>query len=144
MKEGEIVTSDNLREEWKRVLSTYDTLIDNQHKLRPIRFIIRHIIERGYDSMLFPGTSLYSLLISIPSDNKVNFNKTLKITFDEQTETLKFTFSDWTGVDRQTMDAKKLIKWTETCQATEGSSLLERFLADNVDFRNSLKEIRVD
>ena len=111
MKEGEIVTSDNLREEWKRVLSTYDTLIDNQHKLRPIRFIIRHIIERGYDSMLFPGTSLYSLLISIPSDNKVNFNKTLKITFDEQTETLKFTFSDWTGVDRQTMDAKKLIKW---------------------------------
>jgi hypothetical protein len=144
MEEGEIVTADSLREEWSRVLSMYDMLIDNRHKLRPIRFIIRHIIDHGYDSTLFPGTSLYSLLISIPTNNKVNYNKTLQIGFDQRTETLKFTFSDSTGWDRQTMDIKKRIKWRETCQATEGTSLLEFFLTDNVDFRNAVKGISAD
>jgi hypothetical protein len=94
MKEGELVNSDQLIDEWTRVLSTYDLFINGGHKLRPIRFIITHIIERGYDRHLFPGTSMYSPLISIPQDSKVNFNKTLRIEFDHLTETLNFRFKD--------------------------------------------------
>src|SRR5258706_1019303 len=129
MKEGESITSDQLKKEWANVLSTFDLFIDGGHKLRPIRFIVRHIIEQGYDKVLFPGTSLYSLLISIPIDNKVNYNMTLQIKFDELTEELKFKFSDWTGMDRHSTDRhstdlKKQIKWEETCQATEGGSIL--------------------
>lgn len=131
MKEGELVTSDQLRNEWNSVLSTYDLFIDGGHKLRPVRFIIRHIIEKGYDRVLFPGTSMYSLLVSIPVDNKVNFNKTLKIEFDHLTEELRFKYIDRTN--GQT-------KWEETCQATEGSDLLENFLTDNEDFRRATKD----
>jgi|JI9StandDraft_1071089.scaffolds.fasta_scaffold409041_2 hypothetical protein len=126
MNEGDIITSDQLRNEWTNTLSTYDLFINGGHKLRPVRFIVRYIIEKGYDRVLFPGTSMYSLLISIPIDNKVNFNKTLKINFDHLTETLKFKF-----IDRTTGQ----IGWEETCQATEGSDLLESFFADNKDFR---------
>ncbi|SKC84391.1 hypothetical protein [Ohtaekwangia koreensis] len=139
MNEGEIVTVDKLKKEWDNVLSLYDLFINGGHNLRPIRFIIRHIIERGYNMIMFPGTSMYTLLISLPEDNKVNYNKTLRIEFDQRTENLKFRFSDWTGIDRQNADLKKQIKWEETCQATEGSSLLESFLADNMDFRRAIK-----
>lgn len=130
MKEGELINSDQLKDEWTRVLSTYDLFIDGGHKLRPIRFIVRHIIEKGYDRHLFPGTSMYSLLISIPRDSKLNFNKTLRIDFDHLTETLTFRFKDRTN---------ESTKWEETCQATEGSDLLESFFADNEDFRRLTK-----
>jgi hypothetical protein len=130
MNEGESITSDQLRNEWTNVLSTYDLFINGGHKLRPVRFIVRHIIEKGYDRVLFPGTSMYSLLISIPLDNKVNFNKTLKIEFDHLTEQLKFKYIDRT---------KGQIGWEETCQATEGGDFLESFLTDNEDFRRVTK-----
>jgi hypothetical protein len=126
MFEGNIITSNQLKNEWISVLSTYDSFINGGHKLRPVRFIVRYIIGKGYDSVLFPGTSMYSLLISIPIDNKVNFNKTLKINFDPLTEKLTFKFIDRT-IGR--------IGWEDTCQATEGSDLLETFLTDNEDFR---------
>ncbi len=140
MKEGEIVTSDQMRNEWTNVLSTYDLFVNGGHKLRPIRFIIRYVIEKGYDKVLFPGTSMYSLLIYLPLDNRVNYNKTLRIEFDHLTENLRFRFSDWTGIDRQNSNFKKQIKWEETCQSTEGTALLESFLADNEDFKKAIKD----
>lgn len=130
MKEGELITSDQLRNEWANVLLTYDLFINGGHKLRPVRFIVRHIIDRGYDRVLYPGTSMYSLLISIPVNDKLNFNKTLKIEFDQLTENLKFTFKE---------KAKTQINWEETCQATEGCDLLERFLTENEEFRRLKK-----
>ncbi len=139
MKEGEIITKDILTKEWERVLSTFDMMINNGIKLRPIRFIIRHIIEKGYNETLFPGTSLYSLLISIPTDNKIDFNKTLRIEYEQLTETLIFKFSDWTGVDRQSTDLRTRVLWEDTCQATEGVSILETFFTDNEDFKKIIK-----
>jgi hypothetical protein len=139
MKEGEIITKDILTKERERVLSTFDMMINNGIKLRPIRFIIRHIIDRGYNEVLFPGTSLYSLLVSIPTDNKINFNKTLRIEYKQQTETLTFKFTDWTDVDRQNTDLKAKILWEDTCQATEGTSLLESLFTDNEDFKKIIK-----
>jgi hypothetical protein len=137
MKEGESVTTDDLVNEWKGTLSTYDLMIDNGIKLRPIRFIIRHVIEKGYDRFLFPGTSLYSLLISIPTDKKVNYSRTLKIGYDQLTEELKFQFIDRTTQDRQDLNSKGKVLWEETCQATEGSSVIESFFMDNEDFRKA-------
>lgn len=139
------MTSDQLRNEWTNVLSTYDLFISGGHEFRVISFIIRHIIKKGYDKVFFPGTSMYSLLISIPVNNKVNFNKTLRIEFDHLARNLKFRFSDWTGIDRQNSDLKKQTKWEATCQATEGIALLESFLTDNEDFRQAImNETRVE
>lgn len=123
MKEGEIVSEESLRKEWLDVLSRFELLINGGHKLRPIRFIIRHIIDKGYDKVLFPGTSMYSLLISLPVDSKVNYDKTLKIEYNSLDETLKFRYSDWIGTDRRNADLRKRVQWEETCQATEGAAL---------------------
>lgn len=125
MQEGDPITVGQLKNEWSNVLSKYDQFIQAGNKLRPIRFIVRHIMDRGYDSVLFPGTSMYSLLISIPLDDRVNFSKTLKIEFDHLTEKVKFRYND--GTDPQS-------KWEETCQATEGIDLLEHFLTANTHF----------
>jgi hypothetical protein len=140
MSEGQIVNKDDLILEWDRALNFYDDLIENNHKLRPIRFIIRHIIEKGYNKALFPGTSLYSLLISIPQDNKVNYNNTLQIQYDELRELLKFRFTDKTGLGRQPQDGKESLRWEETCQLTEGIALLETFFSENKDFKNKITE----
>ena len=43
MREGEFVTSGQLRNEWTSVLSRYDLLINGGHKLTAVRFIVRHI-----------------------------------------------------------------------------------------------------
>lgn len=79
MREHEIITNEILRSEWTRVLSTYYTFIKNGLKLGPIRFAIRHVIEQGYDKIWFSGTPMYSLLISTPTNGRINFNKTLRI-----------------------------------------------------------------
>jgi hypothetical protein len=135
MSEGEAITKDNLILEWDRVLNFYDDLIENNHKLRPIRFIVRHIIEKGYNKTLFPGTSLYSLLISVPRENRVSYNKTLQIHYDELRELLKFRFTDKTSLGNQPADGKESLIWEETCQLTEGIALLESFFANNKDFK---------
>jgi len=140
MNEGEIITKDNLATAWDSVLNFYDNLIENNLKLRPIRFVVRHIIDKGYNKAIFPGTSLYSLLISIPRDNRVNYDKTLTIQYDELANVLKFKFIDWTGLDRNTADRKQYLKWEDTCQATEGVALIEAFFADNPDFKKVTKE----
>lgn len=138
MTEGETVTADDLVNEWKGILSTYDLMIDNGIKLRPIRFIIRYIIESGYDRLLFPGSSLYALLISIPTDGKVNYCKTLKIEYNQLTEVLNFKFKERTAQERQDLNSKGKVLWEETCQATEGCSVIESFFMNNEDFRKAM------
>jgi hypothetical protein len=140
MREGEVTTVDNLIKEWEEILKFYDGLIENNFKLRPIRFIVRHIIEKGYNQVLFPGTSLYSLLISVPRDKRVNYDRTLQVKVDELRNILKFTFTDRTGLDRSTAQRHQYLKWEETCQLTEGIALFESFLTENIDFKETTKQ----
>ena len=70
---GDIITSSDLKEKWADTLAYYDEMIDLGHPIRSIRFLVRHIIEKGYDNYYFPGTSVFNLLISIPIDNRVNY-----------------------------------------------------------------------
>lgn len=65
MTEGDLITSVELQKAWGRTFTFCDNLIENGHKLRPIRFL-RHLIEKGYANYYYPGTSLYTLLISTP------------------------------------------------------------------------------
>ena len=125
----EISTSD-LKEKWASTLSYYDEMIELGHPLRSIRFLVRHIIENGYDNYYFPGTSLFDLLISIPIDNKVNYSKTLRVGVDELRCEVKFVYRDWTGLSRgNTADLKKSFVWSETCQLTESIDTFEYFIS---------------
>ncbi len=127
--QGDEITSKDLKEKWAETLSHYDQTINNRHHLRPIRFLVRHIIEKGYDDYYFPGTSLFNLLVSIPIDNKVNYSKTLMVEVDHLRNIVKFKYRDWTGLSRDNkVDFEKSLKWSDTCQLTESCDTFEHFI----------------
>ncbi|MBK9220497.1 MAG: hypothetical protein IPO16_00040 [Saprospiraceae bacterium] len=131
MQEGVTVTSSDLVSEWEKTLAFFDHLISIGHKLRPIRFLTRHIIDKGYNSLLYPGTSLYNLLVSVPTNNETNYDQTLLIECDQLKNIVKFKYRDYTGIDRQKEGSlENALKWSETCQPTEVNDTFEFFLKE--------------
>ena len=130
LTQGDELTSTDLKEKWAETLTFYDQMIDGGHQLRPIRFLVRHIIDKGYDNYYFPGTSLFNLLVSIPIDNKVAYTKTLKVEVDQLRNIVKFDYRDWTGLSRDNKaDFEKSLKWSNTCQLTESCDTFEYFIS---------------
>jgi len=120
-KPGDKITAFELESSWKDKLSFFDLLIENGHKLRPIRFLIRHIIEKGYSTELYAGSSLWSLLISLPKDMTIDFTKTLKVEIDQLASTVNFRY-------QCELPRPKQPKWEETCQLTEIIDTFEYFI----------------
>lgn len=120
LTQGDELTSKDLKEKWIEALTFYDQMIEGGHQLRPIRFLVLHIIDKGYYNYYFPETSLFNLLISIPIDKKVNHTKTLKVEIDQLINIVKFDYRDWTELSRDNKtDFEKSLKWHDTCQFTE-------------------------
>lgn len=109
------------RKKWADTFVSFDMMINNGLKLRPIRFLIRHIIESGYDSRFFPGSSMYSLLISLPKNGKVDYTRTLCVNIDQSTSKVHFDY--FTG-DRE----RRNLKWSTSCELTEINDIFEYFL----------------
>ena len=126
--EGDKISTTDLEISWTEILSTFDKFIENGHKLRPIRFLIRHIIENGYSRRLFAGSSLWSLLISLPSNLTVDFARTLRVDIDQLTSTVKFTYKNKLARPDEPI-------WTETCQLTEIIDIFEYFIEINKDWK---------
>lgn len=131
MKEGDKITNENLIENWNRILKFYDSLIDQKFKLRPIRFLVRYIIEQGYSKEIYGGTSLYNLLLSLPTDKKIDYTKTLQVGYDQQTQTIKLNYHNKPGNER----TKENRAWTIECQATEIVDTFEYFLNEHEDWK---------
>jgi hypothetical protein len=134
MKEGDKISNIKLTKNWDETLKFYDDLISKNFNLRPIRFLIRHIISNNYSDKLFSGTSLYDLLISLPENDKVNFNKTLKINFNQKNQIVKFNYSQLDRFEK----TKQNQTWTIECQATEINETFEYFLLLHDEW-NSIK-----
>jgi len=129
LTQGDDLTPTDLKEKWVETLKFYDQMIESGHQLRPIRFLVRHIIDKGYDNYYFPGTSLFNLLVSIPIDKKVNYTKTLKVEIDQLRNIVKFDYRDWTRLSRDNnADFEKSLKWSDTCQLTECCDTFEYFI----------------
>lgn len=138
MNEGDAVSQDNIIDNWEHILHFYDGLIDSSFKLRPIRFLIRYITEQGYSKKIHGGTSMYSLLISLPVDNRIDYTKTLIINYDEQTQHIEFVYHDKPRMDRK----KENIDWSITCQGSEIIDTFNHFLNENAEWgliRNNSK-----
>ncbi|MES2617946.1 MAG: hypothetical protein V4613_08705 [Bacteroidota bacterium] len=139
--QGTEATATNLKEKWAETLSFYDQLISECNSLRPISILVKYIIEKGYNNYYFPGTSLFSLLISLPIDNKVNYSKTLKVEIDQLRNIVKFDYRDLTGLNRDsTTDLEKSLKWSDTCQYTECCDTLDHFISINEDWLAKTKK----
>lgn len=140
LTQGDELTLADLKEKWIETLTFYDQINDGGHHLLPIRFLIRHIIDKGYGDYYFPGTSWFNLLISIPKDKKVNYTKTLKVEIDQLRKIVKFDYRDWTGLSRNTKaDFEKSAKWSHNCQLTECCDSFEYFISNNEEWKPKTK-----
>lgn len=139
MHEGETIVVEKLRTEWKQILSVFAL----SHMPLPIKMIISHIINQGYDNVFVPGSSLYTLLISIPIDNKVNYSYTLCVEYDERIQIVKFKFVEKMPDEKGLGSiGTRLIRWEETCQASEGIAIFEYFINSNNVFRDAVIQFK--
>lgn len=108
---------------WTETNMRYRSLTENKSGYRCIRWLIEHIIDAGYSKGLFPGTSLYTLLISLPTDDKVDFSNTLRIAYDELAQVAEFK-----------LKLNKVIVRETACQPSEIIDTFEHFLNEHPDW----------
>ena len=138
LNEGDQVPID-LTPTWHETNAHYRDLTENKPVYRCIRWLMEHILDVGYSKGLFPGTSMYSLLISIPLDGKVNYKHTLHIRYDELTHVIKLNMKVWLNNERSTEDLAEAIKWSTVCQPTELIDTFEHFLNEHPDWARAAR-----
>lgn len=122
LTEGDRVPVD-LTPIWIETNTRYRALTENKPAYRCIRWLIEHILDAGYSKGLFPGTSMYSLLISLPTNGKADYSNTLRVAYDELTQVADFKLT-----------LNKALMWETTCQPTEIIDTLENFLNEHPDW----------
>lgn len=127
LNEGDPVP-DDLTPRWRETNVTYRALTENKPAYRCIRWLMEHILDAGYSKDLFPGTSMYSLLISIPKDGKVDYSRTLRIGYDELTQVADLK-----------LKLNKTVVWETTCQPLEIIDTLEHFLNEHPDWSRAAR-----
>ncbi|MBK9194743.1 MAG: hypothetical protein IPO17_07080 [Flavobacteriales bacterium] len=127
LTEGDQVPVD-LSPNWIETNTHYRALTENKAGYRCIRWLIEHILDAGYSKGLSPGTSMYSLLISLPRDGKVDYSNTLRIGYDELTQVAEFK-----------LKLNKTIVWETTCQPSEIIDTLEHFLNEHQDWSRAAR-----
>jgi len=135
MNEGDLIKETELLKSWMETLQFFDDMIENSHKVRSIRFLVRHIIDKGYSKKMVPGTSLFSLLISIPKDNTIDYSKTLQVSFNDITQKVEFNYRNYDGLERNADNLKNSLKWSDYCEQTEVIDTFEHFLMITEDWK---------
>jgi hypothetical protein len=127
LTEGDQVPVD-LTPIWLETNTRYRALTVSKPGYRCIRWLIEHILDAGYSKGLFPGTSMYSLLMSLPTDGKVDYSNTLRVGYDELTQVAEFK-----------LKLNKDIVWETTCRPTEIIDTLEHFLNEHPDWSGAAR-----
>jgi|GEM_PF-2810755 len=139
LTEGGIVPRD-LTPYWKDVNDRYRSLTESEPAYRCVRWLLEHIIDTGYSKNLFPGTSMYSLLVSLPVDGKVNYTRTLRVAYDEQAQVVSLQLKIWPDPQRSPHDIEKGIKWSVNCQPSEVIETFEHFLNEHSDWSRTARQ----
>lgn len=121
--EGEFINSNELKVLWSELLMEFDYSFKHGNNVGPIKFLIKYIIEKCYDRYYFPGSSLFSLLISIPINQKIDFTHTLKVEIDEFKQIVKFNYHI-----KKREEGTINYLWQETCQFSEICDTFEYFI----------------
>ncbi|HRF80862.1 MAG TPA: hypothetical protein PL070_12345 [Flavobacteriales bacterium] len=125
--EGDTVL-DDLTPIWRETNEAYRASTESKPAYRCIRWLIEHILDAGYSKGLFPGTSMYRLLVSLPVDGKVDYSRTLGIRYDELTQVVGFK-----------LKLNQVIAWETTCQPSEIIDTLEHFLNEHPDWSRAAR-----
>ncbi len=131
MNEGATITKDQLTENWNRIFGFYESLVKQGSSLKPIKHLVQHIIKQGHSTKLYGGTSLYSLLISIPVDGRINYTKTLHVSYEQMIQVVTFTYHN----KPRNLRTEENRDWSVECQATEAIDTFEHFLNEHKDWK---------
>ena len=137
--EGDTVPND-LTPYWKEVNSAYRLLTEGKLQFRCVRWLLEHIIDSGYSKYLFPGTSMYTLLVSLPTDGKVNYTRTLQVAYDEPTQVVSLELKIWPNPHRSPEDIEQAIPWSIICQPSEVIDTFEFFLNEHSDWSHAARQ----
>jgi len=113
---------------WVETNTHYRSLTEHTSGYRCIRWVIEHILDAGYSKGLFPGTSMYTLLISLPTKGKVDYSNTLRIAYDELNQVAEYK-----------LRLNKAIVWETSCQPSEIIDTFEHFLNEHPDWARAAR-----
>ncbi|MBK9726529.1 MAG: hypothetical protein IPO86_00260 [Saprospiraceae bacterium] len=123
-------TPEMLREEWKKSIEYFKSKVKGGWANESIINLVRYIISKEYDDKFFPGSSLGRLLISKPKDGILNYQQTLTISTDQETNKIKFEYSDWDTIEDK-KDFEKSIIWSCECLDSQLQEKFEEFISWN-------------
>lgn len=110
--------ADKLKSVWKEISLNAKPLVEARWTSHHLLTFIDWINQNTYSGILFPGFSLGKLLISKPRNGKLNYQQTLAIAYDNQTELFRLQYSDWDTITSQD-EYEKAIQWTAKCPGTD-------------------------
>ena len=137
--EGEVIPKD-LTPYWTEVNDEYRQITDAKLQYRCLRWLLEHIIDSGYSKALFPRTSLFDLLVSLPVDGKVDHARTLHIAYDEIGRLVSMQLKTWPDTDLLPEEIEKNSQWSMRCQPAEVIATFEHFLDQHSDWSHVARQ----
>jgi hypothetical protein len=110
--------SEMLKEVWSQNLITANKLVEAKWTSPYLLPFIEWINGTIYSGIFFSGFSLGNLLISKPIFGKLNYQQTLSIKYDNQTDLFTMEYSDWDLIN-STEEYNEAIIWTLKCPGNE-------------------------
>lgn len=120
-------TPEMLKQCWEEQVASFAALANIGWVHFAIVDFINYVRTTVYETTLFPGSSLGTLLISKPNDGFLNYQQTLSISFDNTTGLFTMKYSDWDTIDSKD-DFEKAILWTVKCSGIELGQKFQDFL----------------
>ncbi len=122
-----IYTPDMLKQCWEKQIGNFTTLSKAGWTDFSILDFIHYIRTTTYETNLFPGSSLGTLLISKPKGGYLNYQQTLSISFDKITGLFTMKYSDWETINSSD-DSDKAILWIAKCAGIELGQKFQDFM----------------
>lgn len=123
-------TPEMLRQVWDESADHFKSFIHSGWTNKAVIDLIEYIRQTPYADKFFPGSSIGTLLISKPKNGKLNYQQTLAVSVDNQTNRIFLKYSDWDTIDRQE-DWEKTILWTAECSTEDLKDKFEEFIKWN-------------
>lgn len=122
-----IYTPEMLEKEWENIVCRFEDLIEGGWANEAVLNLIKYIRKTQYSKLLFPGSSLGTLLISKPRNGKLNYQQTLSISDQGSKNKIKLNYSDWDIINKEE-DAERAILWNEEINNEELIDKFEEFM----------------
>lgn len=133
LKEGDKISNNELHNAWQQILKTFEDSLEYGHDVQASLRLIHHILKNNYSYNLYAGSSLFTLLISLPDKGQINFTRTLQLRPPEGNGYVKFVY--W-NVPRDQRVSKNP-NWIKECKPDKVIEVFEEFIDKDEDWSAS-------